>query len=286
MRQRSELHGMKTGEHLDIFNNKPFNQVKCYFHDTYYMGAINMHKHNFYELNMVTRGTGLLCMDKDSTVVEEGNVFLILPNVEHGYMIDNNLIVFHMLLHSNFISRYSKELNSLSISLQNNLNITLDKSELDEIMNLLIELDQLQRSSDTSSDIMKNSLSLYLICRLSRHMPEKDKNDEKTYSEGIVKCVEYMNLNYKESINMKKICSMLGVSYSTLRRYFMGVYEMTPSDYLRELRIRHAIDLLKNSDKPILEIALECGFYDRSHFNRTFKDKTGYTPHAYRNIQL
>lgn len=274
----------RTWDHLEIFSNKPFNLVKCYFHNTFYLGAINMHRHTFHELNIVTKGKGIHCMDNKTDIAEEGSVFLIPPNVEHGYMFDNDLVVFHMLLHSNFILKYSEELNSISDSLLNNMNVKLGSEDLAKLMNVLIELDQFQSTQDNVSDIMKNSLALYLISKLSTFIPKNEKEHKKTYPEEMIKCVDYINSRFTEKISTKELCKMLNVSNSTLRRYFIEEYGMTLSDYLQDLRIRYSIDLLKSTCKPIHEIAVECGFYDSSHFTKVFKDKTGYTPLSYRNI--
>lgn len=275
----------RTWDHLEIFSNKPFDLVKCYFHDTFDLGSISMHKHTFHELNIVTRGKGIYCLADRTGIAEEGCVYMIPPKVEHGYMYDTDLVVFHMVLHNNFILRYSKELNTISGSVFNDLNVKLDKEKLDTLMTVLLELDRIQRNPDNVSDIMKNSLTLYLITKLYVFVNKDENENMKAYPEELTRCVDYINAHFMEKINKKQLCEMLKVSYSTLRRYFTDIYGMTLTEYLQDLRIRYSINLLKNTEKPILEIALECGFYDGSHFNKVFKDKTGYTPLSYRNIR-
>jgi transcriptional regulator GlxA family with amidase domain len=57
---------------------------------------------------------------------------------------------------------------------------------------------------------------------------------------------------------------------------------MAPSDYVINLRINVACDLLKSSDMSIKEIAASVG-YDNAHFfSKLFKKKTGVSPKAYR----
>jgi AraC family transcriptional regulator len=56
----------------------------------------------------------------------------------------------------------------------------------------------------------------------------------------------------------------------------------SPYQYLLQQRIERAKKLLKESDRPIIDIALECGFNSHSHLTKTFRQLTGITPKVYR----
>ena len=56
----------------------------------------------------------------------------------------------------------------------------------------------------------------------------------------------------------------------------------TVSDFVNEQRINYASEQLKNTNKPIIDIALECGFNSINYFYRLFKQMHDYTPYAYR----
>lgn len=56
----------------------------------------------------------------------------------------------------------------------------------------------------------------------------------------------------------------------------------SPMNYLINLRISKSISLLKNSDLPITNIALQTGFYSSQHFSTTFKKIVGYSPNIFR----
>ena len=60
---------------------------------------------------------------------------------------------------------------------------------------------------------------------------------------------------------------------------------MTAQSYVEQVRIFHAIEALKKGDKSILQIALECGYYDHSAFVKRFKKFTGTTPLQFRRSQ-
>ena len=57
---------------------------------------------------------------------------------------------------------------------------------------------------------------------------------------------------------------------------------MTPTEYVNGIRMRHTRRQLEMGDQGILEIALECGIDNLSHFYRLFRARTGMTPRAYR----
>jgi AraC-like DNA-binding protein len=60
---------------------------------------------------------------------------------------------------------------------------------------------------------------------------------------------------------------------------------LTYSDLITELRYEHAARLLRESDATALEIALEVGYEDPSHFSRAFKRIAGVSPREYRRLQ-
>ena len=73
---------------------------------------------------------------------------------------------------------------------------------------------------------------------------------------------------------------------STLRKLFHDQLGTTFNDYLNRVRVERAIELLKDPNKSLAEIAVEVGFYDQSHFGKIFRQVTGYTPALYRKKAL
>lgn len=67
-----------------------------------------------------------------------------------------------------------------------------------------------------------------------------------------------------------------------LRRLYSEAYHTTPQQYLLRLRMEKAEEILRNSsDRPIAEVALQCGFYDAHYFSRLFRTRFGCTPSEY-----
>lgn len=83
-------------------------------------------------------------------------------------------------------------------------------------------------------------------------------------------------------LSVSSIAVEVGMSDSRLSTEFKKVYRMTPLEYITRSRMHRARRLLRTTDMPVKDIALECGYYDISGFNRRFKAYTGMTPQQYK----
>ena len=72
-------------------------------------------------------------------------------------------------------------------------------------------------------------------------------------------------------------------SRSGLQRKLKQAMGITPQDLIREARIKHACQLLRQSDKTIAEVAYACGFADPKYFSRCFKKSVGQSPTDFKN---
>ncbi len=70
----------------------------------------------------------------------------------------------------------------------------------------------------------------------------------------------------------------MNLSYSCFRRIFKEYTGFAPAQYLQEIRIQHAKELLTNTNLNVKEIAFESGFENPEYFFTAFRNKTGYTP--------
>jgi AraC-like DNA-binding protein len=91
-----------------------------------------------------------------------------------------------------------------------------------------------------------------------------------------------------DDIDLDSMAQEAGISKFHLVRLFREAEGTTPWAYVRAARIRRAKELLEE-DLPLVDVALQSGFYDQSHFNRAFREAEGKTPGQYReerkNIQ-
>ncbi len=101
--------------------------------------------------------------------------------------------------------------------------------------------------------------------------------------EQITQIQIWLHDNYYREIAFPAIAERFGMSVRTLNRRFKYALGQTPLEYLQDIRINTAKDLLKNSNLSISEIAAKVGYEDTGHFTRLFKKHLATTPNSYRN---
>ena len=94
--------------------------------------------------------------------------------------------------------------------------------------------------------------------------------------------MEFVLARYGERIEAAQLAAAGNLSVSQLQREFRRLFRMSPCEYLLKVRLLVARRRLEETNDPVGTIALDCGFYDQSHFTHTFTQATGIAPLAYR----
>jgi len=100
-------------------------------------------------------------------------------------------------------------------------------------------------------------------------------------AQSVESTIQYMQKHYMRSITVKTLAERANVSSWQYTSIFQKLTGKKPLDYLTELRIRQARQLLLHSEEPLREIASRVGYSDEYYFNRRFRQKTGMTPGQY-----
>lgn len=97
--------------------------------------------------------------------------------------------------------------------------------------------------------------------------------------------LDYLNRNYSHSdLKISEVAKMAGMSEKHFRRVFYDVYKKKPHEFLKDIRLNNAEQLLLNTSKPISDIAIRCGFSDVYSFSHCFKRYFGISPKAYKKM--
>ena len=134
------------------------------------------------------------------------------------------------------------------------------------------------REMDEVSALAIEGLALELTAEATRSM----KRSERTSQPWLERARELLHAHFAERLTIDQIAAGVGVHPTHLAREFRRRYRRTVGEYVRQLRIDFACHQLSSSDTPLSEVALAAGFFDQSHFARTFKLITGMSPAAYR----
>jgi AraC-like DNA-binding protein len=89
--------------------------------------------------------------------------------------------------------------------------------------------------------------------------------------------------NLTNSLSINQLAVMAGRSLSSFRRDFLSIYNMPPSQWIREKRLNKAKEFLQTTNMTITDICYTLGFESISHFSRLFKSEFGYAPSVYRS---
>lgn len=93
----------------------------------------------------------------------------------------------------------------------------------------------------------------------------------------------YIMYNYSKKLRITDLAAYIGVDRGYLTKSFQEEYHMSPQEFLMRQRVMQARKLLKETKKPVSDIALEVGYPDALAFSKIFKRHTGFTPTAYRH---
>lgn len=98
----------------------------------------------------------------------------------------------------------------------------------------------------------------------------------------ISKAVNWIKSNYASDISLSELCEMLQITQSHFSRSFRREIGISPIEYLSNVRLEHAMQLLTTTNLSINEIAVLSGFSNGNYFAKAFKRKLGFTPSDYK----
>lgn len=256
--------------------------VHCYIHENY---IFKMHSHQFYEINIVTRGTGRHYIADTYLPANVGDVFVIPPNIQHGYYTFDTLDIAHILLKRSFINRYKEELlqipgYDLFFDIEPfirktsglNCNLNMDAKQLNSILKKFKYIIDMEKQSKY---MYTNILILGLISEISTTFQKKILHSASEFYEDteLMNIMDFIKKNLNTKLTLPEIANYSNMSVATLNRRFNSILGISPMNYVTNCRIQKALELLEENKYNKTEIAQLCGFYDSSHLNKYLRKK-------------
>ena len=96
------------------------------------------------------------------------------------------------------------------------------------------------------------------------------------------RAITYMNQHYNRKISVEELAAHVSISTSHFSKTFKAVTGNTPLDFLNNMRLKKARDMMLLNNKTLTEIALACGFGSSAYFSSCFTERYQMTPSAYR----
>ncbi|MBT8037914.1 MAG: AraC family transcriptional regulator [Verrucomicrobiae bacterium] len=99
---------------------------------------------------------------------------------------------------------------------------------------------------------------------------------------GLAKVIDKIHHDFADELKPAGLAKLAELSQTQLERRMRKVFKVSTSQFIRKTRIEAAAHMLTDSDKAIINIAMDCGYGDQSAFTRQFKTTVGMTPGNYR----
>jgi len=200
-----------------------------------------MHIHKRLCVGRIDSGEKFLVTNSKVRILKKGDLFFIPPYMPHMCYVQKGGSVSYTILSTDDIKKISKEM--------------LEGDEINSFIDI------------------KN---ISLIYEYGLRMANNYSCDESLMD----KVIDYIDEYSADQLSLKRLADIANLNPYYLVHKFKENTGLTPHQYIIQARIRN---LKKQfvSDKKILDTALDCGFYDQSHFIRHFKKHVGITPKNY-----
>ena len=132
-------------------------------------------------------------------------------------------------------------------------------------------------------DALTNDCAKYLFYSTLRGPGAHQTDDQleplgNTAPPKVRKAIEIMERHLETLISIPDLCRLAGVSQRQLNRLFQDYVKTSPQLYYRDIRLDRARGLVTQTELPLSEVALACGFPSHVHFSRAYKARFGVPP--------
>ncbi|HSS20400.1 MAG TPA: AraC family transcriptional regulator [Pyrinomonadaceae bacterium] len=155
-----------------------------------------------------------------------------------------------------------------------------------EAIGLALKLYREFRDPDTVSPLVIEGLALELTAVVARNSLRPSGETIHPPQRWLRAAHELIKSRFRETLALNDIAQAVGIHPVTLAREFRKVYGHTIGEMVRRERIGFACDQIVKGDVTLSELGISAGFYDQSHFAKTFKRLLGVTPSEYRRHYL
>lgn len=251
-----------------------------------------LHFHEDYELCLTLNVRGKRILGNLVEDFSEKDLVITTPNVLHCYKRDDAFLNVRCEV---VVIQFPKELPSWGI---------FDTDQLRNIRNLLCQpAPGLKFSEETAEAVRERLLRLprtegfeavQLFFGILHELACADRTQVELigvqssdstlpHSRRINKIVQFVENNYHHKISLEDVGKLVGMSASSVSRFFKQRTRHNFWDYLNGFRIDRAAQMMIETEHTISEISYACGFNNISNFNRVFRERIGTTPSDYRN---
>jgi len=244
------------------------------------------HNHDFFEMFLIVKGVALHRINDKQEIIEEGDLVFIRQNDTHNYekSDDKSCELINLAFPESTILKlfeyFGEGFHSDKLLLAEfPPKIRLSKIEKDILVNRFEKLNTLRR---TNKKKIKTELRILLADIFSRYFTAKEESLNDIFPSWLIKLKAEMERKENFVLGINKMYDLCERTPEHLSRSFKKYFNESPTDYITNLRLNYAANLLSNSDEDITNISMDCGFENLSHFYHLFKKKFDSSPKEFR----
>lgn len=224
-----------------------------------------VHKHSAYEIIVHISGRGILHTEEKDFNVSPGKIIIVPPGTFHNAIADEEMIRIY---------------------------ICGDFNQIFNLSSTVIISDNAERDGASLAKMIYNNRYenpdyVASLCNAFAHFLVQNLKMDDDIGTAIREIIYEITNNFSDcNINLCHILHKSGYSEDYIRSQFKKHTKKTPTEFLSDIRIRHArylIDIYRNT-LPLCEIAEKCGYTDYVYFSRKFKQITGISPQKYKDL--
>jgi AraC-like DNA-binding protein/quercetin dioxygenase-like cupin family protein len=267
-------------------------EASAYYYKLWAGYNMPFHTHSGTEIMYVISGSCRVDVEDRSTceaVLKKGDFIILNAGIPHRLLVKEETACRMLNIEFAFapkqgyfpaiqeIARTDKQLGVLLAEGKPYLVLSDPEEIYHSLRSLVLELD----SNGTQSPLTP-ILFAELLIRISRLYSARAEGAINHRDIYMKQCMEFMHQHYDQDIQVKDIASSVNLHPSYLHRMFKSNTGKTMMEYLTEIRMEKAKQLLMRSDIPVSELSEYVGISSRQYFHAVFKRYTGYTPADYR----
>jgi AraC family transcriptional activator of pobA len=244
------------------------------------------HKHDFYMLFFVEKGSGVHNVDFTQYTVNDYQVYFIRSGQVHNWSLDVDTSGFQLMLSADVISIFSN-LGKFPFFEQSVPScLSLNKKEFEDFKTHLHEIELLLSDNDTlTKEIVLLRLHLLLKLLQKQYLNQFPEHDSSTKPEKIIKgFTGLIDDHFSKEPSVNFYADKLNITPNYLNILSQKYLKVPASDVIKQRTILEAKRLLTSTDLSIKEIGYQLGFNDNTYFTKVFKKYAGKTPGDFKKL--
>lgn len=252
----------------------------------------NMHEHGNFELDLVISGTGRMNLRDQCLQLRPGAVLILNPYTPHELVSDKlePVQILSFQISSRFCEEYFPEFFYTSFK---EIDVTelIPKDQPVQIRDLMLSTAAYYLEEGPVFQLECIAGVCRILAQLLNHVAHVRLSDQEFVEKSrqasrMRRVMQYIDQNYKLKISLSELASMEGVSPTYLSRCFREALNMTFQEYLSQLRLEKALQLIRDPKLHLIDICMACGFSDGRYMNKAFLEHFGCTVTEYRKSML